>query len=211
MVVVALIALIAAIATPSFSEARDDQIAFDYARQYQQLLVHARARAAGTGAAHLALLGPGVGGTRGGLDVYAALDGTTPAGPNPVSSCKFDPDQWTEALENPPLLTGTKARYIDGTNLNRPGVNEQMDLGAKYFFNDLSADVAYLAICITPSGVTYVGSGSDATSAVTDMRTVAPFNGFAEIQVQRKKGGKPLGLQRQVLISGGGAPRLRSQ
>jgi prepilin-type N-terminal cleavage/methylation domain-containing protein len=53
MVVVMLVAILAMIATPSMTEARNDRIAFDYASRYQQLLVKARARAAGTGSAHL--------------------------------------------------------------------------------------------------------------------------------------------------------------
>ncbi len=46
MVVIVLISLLAMIAAPSMSVARNDKIAWDYARQYQTLVHAARARAA---------------------------------------------------------------------------------------------------------------------------------------------------------------------
>lgn len=220
MVVVMLIALIAVLAVPSFVEARNDRAAFDYARQYQQLLVQGRARAAGTGSAHLAILTGGTGG-RGILRLYSALDGAVTAGPNPVASCKGI-TQWTAAIPEldgsfptNAVLTGNMVRFIDYVDLNRGGINEQMDVRAKLVIGAgaLGAgmdDTAALAICVTPSGVAYVGSGADAASAVAAMRTTTPFTGIAEARIQRNRGTTGIGLRRRVVIAGGAAPRLRS-
>ena len=208
MVVVILIAVFAALASPSFRDSRDDRTAFDYARQYQQLLVQGRARAAGTGSAHLAVLGTS---GRGFIRLYAALDGTAaPTGPAPVASCKADLNQWNEAQSDPPNLNGTRAKFIDGTNLNRPGVNEDMELKSR-LLNGGGAEVQYLAICITPSGVTYVGAGDSPAIAINAMRGSSPFNGTVEAQISRNRGAVRTGLLRRVMITGGGAPRLRSE
>ncbi|HVH46371.1 MAG TPA: prepilin-type N-terminal cleavage/methylation domain-containing protein, partial [Labilithrix sp.] len=173
MVVVVLVALLALLASPSFSEARNDRLAFDYSRQFQQILVQGRSRAAGTGAAHLALFGPGAGSPpRGYVRLYAALDGlpATGPGPNPVSSCKLDPVQWDQAQTDPPNLTGNKALFIDFAEINPGGVNKDMDVRATFWLGSGSvtttANVAFLAICITPSGVTYVGDGATANDAI---------------------------------------------
>jgi prepilin-type N-terminal cleavage/methylation domain-containing protein len=215
MVVIALIAIIAAIAAPSFSESRNDRIAFDYARQYQQLLLQARSRAAGTGSAHLAVLGPGTNG-RGFLRLYAALDGQATPGPSPVSSCKLDPNQWNEAQQEPPTINGTRARFIDWTDLNRPGVNDQMELMTELrngagTVGATSTTVKFLAVCITPSGVTYVGDGASEKEAIDAMRGNTQFTGVAEVRVSRSKGGSRVGLLRRLMITGGGSPRLRSE
>jgi type II secretory pathway pseudopilin PulG len=219
MIVVLLVAVLAALAAPAMSEARNDRITFDYARQYQQLLVQARSRAAGTGAAHLAVLRSYNGNPRGWIRLYAALDGVLPAppvgGPNPVSSCKAN-NQWTQALQDPILLNGTTARFIDYADLTRAGVNDTMDVRADLFagtgaLNAASAPVAYIVVCITPSGVTYVGSGADALTALAMMRAASPFTGVAEVRIQRHSAGTGIGLRRRVMITGGGAPRLRSE
>lgn len=218
MVVVLLVALLAALATPSFSEARNDRVAFDYARQYQQILVQARARAAGTGSAHLALIGPGGGAGRGQVRLYAALDGAAPpAGPNPVSSCKLDPLQWSTAVTDVTdyrldrLVTGNRLRFIDYVELNRAGINDDMDLRTQLRLNAAPlAGGSVIAICITPAGVTYVGGGGGVAEAISNMRAAPPFTGMAEVRVQRHRGGAPIGLERIVQVSGGGTPRLRS-
>jgi prepilin-type N-terminal cleavage/methylation domain-containing protein len=222
MVVVVLVALLAVLATPSFKEARDDRIAFDYARQYQQLLVEGRSRAAGTGGAHLVLLTPGQGGTRGAIRLYSALDNTPdPAGPNPVSSCKLNPDQWTAALPEPTGQAGQFMRsaqaavqFVNFAEINRPGVNEDMDLRATLsvgYGNAGLAPLSAVAVCITPAGVTYVGAGGSAAEAVAEMRGATPFTGIVQVDIQRHRAGAPIGLRRIVSIVGGGAPRLRSE
>lgn len=217
MVVVVLVALLAALAAPSFSEARNDRIAFDYARQFQQVLVQARGRAAGTGAAHLVLLGPGAK-KRGFARLYQAADGTAAPGPNPVSSCRADSAQWTEAIADPPNLAGTKARFIDFSDINRAGVNDDMNLKAELRYGTSSAgtttDVQYVAICITPGGITYVGADTAPTAAIATMRTSSPFNGLVEVLIQRHlpgASGDGIGLKRRLVLTGGSAPRVRSE
>jgi prepilin-type N-terminal cleavage/methylation domain-containing protein len=221
MVVVVLVAILAVLASPALSEARNDRIAFDYARQFQQILVQGRARAAGTGSSHLAVLGGAPAGNRGYVYLYQALDGQPAAapGPNPVSSCKADPNQWTQAAVDPPVLNDSKALFIDKATLNRNGVNDDMNVFAELKFGaadtNPTAAVNYLAICITPSGVTYVGSGTSASAAVAAMRSASPFNGLAEVYIQRHLAGgtsaTAVGIRRRVVITGGAAPRVRSE
>lgn len=224
MVVVVLIAVLAAIASPSLQQARNDRRAFDYARQYQQVLVQARSRAAGTGSAHLAVLTAG-GSDRGIMRLYAALDGPTVPGPTPVGSCKLDPDQWTAAaaeglattdlLKLDRLVSGSKARFINYSNINLGGVNTDMDLKAELKIGSGSdatlTTTQAIAICVTPAGVTYVGSGTTPALAVTNMRAATPFTGVVEASIQRHSGGTAVGLRRIVVVSGGGVPRLRSE
>ena len=220
MVVVMLIAILAALAVPSFSEARNDRVAFDYARQYQQILVQARSRAAGTGSAHLALLTPGGGENRGVIRLYAALDGTAPpAGPNPAGSCRLNPAQWNDAApeiadyrRDRIIGTTNTVRFIDFAELNRTGINADMDLRARLWLDgtNLGTD-GVIAVCITPAGVTYVGSGSAPAQAISTMRIAPAFTGLAEVHIQRHRAGTPIGLERIVQMSGGGTPRLRSQ
>ncbi len=217
-----LISLIALLAVPSFVEARNDRAAFDYARQYQQILVQGRSRAAGTGSAHLAILTGGTGG-RGVIRLYSALDGSAPpSGPNPVASCKVDPTQWNTAIPElagayakNALMADNRSRFIDHVDLNLGGINVDMDVRTTLVIGNGPVGSAMLgtpaiAICITPAGVTYVGSGANAAAAVAAMRGATPFNGIAEAQIRRNKGGAGVGLRRRVVIAGGGAPRLRS-
>jgi prepilin-type N-terminal cleavage/methylation domain-containing protein len=220
MVVVMLIAILAMLATPSLSQARNDRVAFDYARQYQQILVQGRSRAAGTGSAHLALLTPGTGG-RGIIRLYSALDGVTTAGPNPVASCKLNPIQWANAEAELTdfridRVIGNTVRVVNYADLNRGGVNEDMDLKATLAIGagDVGASnaaTANIAVCITPAGITYVGSGASVADAITEMRGSTPFTGNIDVSIQRHRSGAPVGLRRHVLLAGGGAPRLRSE
>lgn len=219
MVVVILVAVLAMLATPSLQVARNDRIAFDYARQYQQVLVQGRARAAGTGSAHLTLLTGGTGG-RGVIRLYAALDGTSTAGPNPVSSCKLNPTQWDTAQAEiadyriDQNLTGNFVRFVSYAELNRAGVNVDMDLKAALTAangTDAMATTSAVAICITPAGITYAGWGNTAADAITAMRDSTPFTGVIEAAIQRHTNGAGVGLKRRVIVSGGGAPRLRSE
>lgn len=219
IVVVLLVAILAMLATPSFSDARNDRAAFDYARQYQQLLQMLRARSAGTGSAHLAVLAPGAG--RGRLRVYQALDNSVPTaplnipGPNPVSSCK-EVDQWKDAITEA-LTSNNRSRYIDGTDVNRPGINDDMDLKATPYIGGAEqapTAVKFLLVCVTPAGVTYAagGSGDDATATLTALRQAAPFNGTIDVRFERHDpGGTVRGIKRHVLMTGGSAPRLRSE
>jgi type II secretory pathway pseudopilin PulG len=219
MVVVVLVAILAAMASPSMVEARNDRVCFDYAREYQQVIQRARSRAAGTGAAHLALIG------RGNLDMgyvrtFAALDGQpkppmNSIGPNPVASCK-QVGQWDDTAVEPLVTNSNTARFVDTSDMNWTGINTTMGLRADLSASNLNAAASlqpngFVALCVTPAGVTYAGGGDTAAAALAAMRTSTPFTGLVEIDIQRHRGTTPVGTLRKVLISGGGIPRIKSQ
>src|SRR5262249_11795809 len=91
MVVIMLIPSLGMIAAPAVAIARNDQIAFGYARQASELIHNARARSTGRGSAHLVIFTRDAAygaDKRGAILVYEALDGTAaPVGPNPSSRC----------------------------------------------------------------------------------------------------------------------------
>jgi type II secretory pathway pseudopilin PulG len=212
MVVVMLIAILAAMAAPSMSEARNDRICFDFARQYQQVLMRARSRAAGTGAAHIAILGRGSN-NRGYVTIYQALDGVTTPGPGPVSSCKLA-NQWADSVNYPITKGSTTALFIDGADMNGVGVNETMGLRGDLLGSGVAGTVSvdgYFAICVTPSGITFVGAGDSAQHAIDAMRDSTPFTGTVEVDIQRHKGTLPIGILRRVIVTGGGPPRIKSE
>lgn len=211
MVVVVLISVISVLATPAMRRARDDRIAFDSARRIEQLIHRTRARAPGRGAAHLFVAQPS--GLRGKFLVFEALDGTlitsTPPGPNPVSTCK-GVGEWVYPPVFVPGVVDNTARLIDGFDLNSTGVNVDMDLRTVYMVNNVIAPA--VVICVTPGGLTYVGTGATVTLAIADMQAQpAPFSSFMEITVTRNVGGAPIGLTRRVLVAGSAAARIKSQ
>jgi len=213
MVVVILVSILAALATPSLVEARNDRSAFDYARRVQQLLSQGRARAGGTGSAHLLVFGPGAT-KRGFARLYAALDGTAPAGPNPVASCRQSPTQWDQAAADPVVVDGATARFIDAVDLNAGGINDDMDIRAAFALNGGTGalgTVDFLAVCISPSGNTFVGAGASSADASGNMRNAAAGNGVVEVRIRRHRAGEPVGIQRIITLGGGAAAWLRSE
>ncbi|GAC1555880.1 MAG: hypothetical protein NVS3B10_16580 [Polyangiales bacterium] len=218
-----LISLLAVIAAPALRVARDDRMAFDYARRIQQMAQRARARAAARGAAQLVLAGPS--GTRGRVTMWEALDGTTAAtgGPNPVSSCRGTvavPLQWAPAAayagNTPPAPSVTQ--YVTGLDLNSAGANVDADITASFFIASNTtvaiptSAVNALAICYTPSGTAFAASGTDTTAAIAAMQIAAPFTGVADIQINRHDTPNvPVGLTRHVLIAGSAPARILSQ
>jgi prepilin-type N-terminal cleavage/methylation domain-containing protein len=214
MVVVVIIGIFAALAVPSFKASRDEHRAFDYARQYQQLMAQARSRAAGMGAAHLLVFGPGTD-SKGSVTLYSAQEGTgsPPAAPfNPVSSCRANPIQWNDTWEWPPKLTSTSAPYVDNVNLARfPDLDIRATLRTGSGDATAFVDTTWMAVCITPAGITYVGAGSNADNAIFAMRTSLPYTGIGDISIRRFESNAAVGLTRRVTFSGGGPPRLRSE
>ena len=209
MVVVVLISIIALIATPAMRVARDDRLAFDYARRIEQLIHRGRARAAGRGAAHLIVAEPS-GASRGRFMLFEALDGTLPAaaGPNPVSSCK-GVGQWAPATGFVPGSVSNTARIIDGFDLNLLGINANADIQTAFSLDGTVR--ATIVMCVSPNGATYVGQGTDVATAVVDMQAqTVPFNTFIDIVVTRNQGGAAVGLQRHVIVAGTAAPRIKS-
>ncbi|MBX3234045.1 MAG: prepilin-type N-terminal cleavage/methylation domain-containing protein [Labilithrix sp.] len=219
MVVVMLIAILAALAAPSLATARDDQLAFSYARQVSEMVHNARARSAGRGAAHLVLYIRGAG--RGELHVFEATDGllatSTPiAGPNPVSSCRA-PNQWQNVTALTPAA-GDRWVHIESLNLNNMSAasvqvkQNMMMLGRVATGTDPPANVDAWALCTTPNGTTYFGSDNSAANAIAAMQSQPPFNGVAELDIARHDtGGLVVGLTRRVIIASGGAPRIKSE
>jgi prepilin-type N-terminal cleavage/methylation domain-containing protein len=209
MVVVVLISILAVIAAPALRVARDDRMAFDYARQIQQIAQRARVRAGARGAAHLVTAGPS--GTRGRVLMWEALDNTSAAsgGPNPVSSCK-GVGQWAPAAAyaGGAVTASGVARYVAGLDLDSTGVNVDADITATYY---IATNAVPLAICYTPSGTAFVASGPDVTTAITNMQTLPAFTGVADIQVNRHTGGAVVGLTRHVLVPGAGVARILSK
>jgi len=224
MIVVVLVSILAVIAAPALRVARDDRMAFDYARQIQQITARARARAAARGAAQLVLAGPsgtGPSGTRGRVTLWEALDNVAPAsgGPNPVSSCK-GVGQWAVAgaYTTGPVPASNLTHYVAGIDLGTTGVNVDADITATYYVGtDMTTAIPTiatpaLAICYTPTGSTYAAAGADPTTAITNMQTQSPFTGVADIQVNRH--GAPnvnVGLTRHILVPGSAIPRILSQ
>jgi prepilin-type N-terminal cleavage/methylation domain-containing protein len=209
MVVVVLISILAMIATPAMRVARDDRLAFDYARRIEQLVHRGRSRAAGRGAAHLFVAGPS--GLRGKFLLFEALDNTLPAagGPNPVSSCK-GLAQWADAIAFVPGAVSNTARIVDGFDLDSAGVNVDADIRTAYAVNGVATPA--IVICVTPGGATFVGQAGSIAAAVVDMQgQTTSFNTFLEMRVTRNRGGLPVGLQRRVIVAGGAAPRILSQ
>lgn len=229
MVVVMLVALLAALAVPSMATARNDRVAFDYARQTSELFHNARARATGRGAAHLVFFTSTDPGSRGAVFVFEGLDGTggasdpnPNAGPNPSSACR-DSGQWGEAATWAPgsarLTPNRRASLVDWLNINVTAGNTATvieDITMTGFTVNATTGaktpVGTIAMCTTPNGTTWVGTGPTRTDAVADLlNQKEPFKQVVEIDVARNRSGTAVGLTRRVILAGAGAPRIRSQ
>ena len=218
MVVVVLIAILAMAGAPSFVKARSDRLAFSYARQVGEIVHNARARSAARGSAHMVVYDGTTYGARGALFSFEALDNTdasaTPPGPNPAPSCKT-PGQW-QGVQGYTAGTATNLfGLIDGLNINPTStaaieVVENITMIA-YPTPSTTAMKAFV-LCTTPNGTTFYGTGSTVDDAVTAMQASIPFTGIVEIDVARHdSGGTIVGLNRRVLITGGAAPRIKSE
>ena len=215
MIVVVLISVLAVIAAPALSVARSDRMAFDYARQIQQMATRARARAAGRGGAHLVIAGPS--GTRGRVWLFEALDNTgAPLGPNPASSCRTV-GQWAPvvAYNASAPVASNLAAIVEGLELNSP-INVDPDIKAEFAITDPADPLVLvvtpaMAICYTPNGTVYAANGVDVATAITNMQARAPFTGIAEIRITRSEGGLPKGLSRNVTLASGAAARIHSK
>lgn len=222
MVVIILISLLAIMAVPAMKTARDDRMAFDYARQFHAIIHRAEIRAMARGAAHLVLIDT-AGGTRGRATLFEAVDFTiaSQGGPKPVSSCRGQRDlggtfinHWAEAQGWAPGTFPVRSPLIENVNLDGPGVEAQMNLSARILEHPGAPGTqrATVALCYTPGGNVYYGAGATATSAVAAMRTATPYNGSFEVEIARHDAAtNVLGLRRRVIVAGGAAPRIVSQ
>jgi len=215
MVVVVLIAILAMIAAPAMRIARDDRMAFDYARQIQQMTNRARTRAAARGGAHLILLSPS--GIRGRVFLFESLDGTAaPLGPNPSSSCRTA--NWVAAPGFDPAVPvpDPNSAFVEGLDLNSNGVNVDADIRAAFLITDPASPLVLvptttLAICITPNGTVFAAEGATMAAAIANMQQRAPFTGIAEVRITRNRGGGPVGLSRDVTLAGAAPARIHSR
>ena len=214
MIVVVLISILAVIAAPAMRVAREDRMAFDYARQVQQMATRARARAAARGGAHLLVGGPS--GGRGRIWLFEALDGTVaPTGPNPASSCR-GVGQWTPVgVYNPATpVASNVAGLVEALELDQT-INIDPDIKANFFITLPASSTVLVAapafaLCVTPNGTSFAAEGPDMGTAITTMQGRPPFTGVAEIRITRSEGGTPKGLSRNVTIAGGAAARIHS-
>jgi hypothetical protein len=220
MVVIIMISLLAIMAVPAMKTARDDRMVFDYARQIQAVLHRAEVRSMARGAAHLVVIDTS-GGTRGRATLFEAVDFTAaPNGPKPVSSCRGQREplngtfinHWAEAQTwAPGGSVPLRSPVVDGVNMNGPGVETDMNLFA-VISEQTAGTVPTIALCYTPGGNVYMGSGANPTAAITAMRTAAPYTQSLQIELARHDaGGNILGLRRRVILAGGAAPRIVSQ
>lgn len=214
-----MISLLAIMAVPAMKTARDDRMAFDYARQFQAIIHRGEIRAMSRGAAHLVLLDR-TGSTRGRATLFEAVDATPTAqgGPKPVSSCRGQRDAtgtfinhwagaeaWTPGVANPAL-----SPIIDNVNVDGPGVEAGMNLFIT--LTEQTTVVPVIAICYTPGGNVYVGTGASTTAAVAAMRGASFYNGYFQVEVARHDtSNNALGLKRRIFVAGGAAPRIVSQ
>lgn len=203
-----LVAILAVIAAPAMRTARDDRLAFDYARQYSSVIHRASVRAMARGAAHLVLIDAA--GTRGKVRLFEAMDGTLPpTGPRQVSSCKT-PNQWNGAPGwEPPAADPPLSPPIDGVNLDSAGVNVDMNIGTTIRVG--GADTGAVALCYTPGGNVYMGAGGSTAAAIAAMMIAPPFTGTVEVRVNRRDAANnPRGLTRRIVVGGAAAPRIQS-
>ncbi len=211
MVVVVLVSVLALLASPSMQAARDDRMVFDYAQRIAALVHRGRARAAARGAAHLFVFDyPGASSQGRGL-LFEALDGSDPTtgGPLPVAGCRLQ-GQWTDATLFAPGRASLTANIVDAVTLDDTAQ-------AGHVFGTLggpgvATGTRAVALCITPSGVTYFGAGGNVDAAVTAMVTGLPFSGVLQIKLQRRNSSSVgVGLVRDVVVTSGGAPRIKSE
>lgn len=208
MVVIMLVALLAVMAIPAMRTARDDRIAFDYARQYSAIVHRASMRATARGAAHLVTIDAAS--TRGKIRLFEAVDATPPPlGPRQVSSCKT-PGQWVGVPSwAPPAAPPPLSPIIDGLDLDTLGVNVDMNVAS--VIRVAGVDAPAIALCYTPGGNVFMGAGGNVQGAIDQMVIAKPFTTHVEVRINRRDAANnPLGLTRRVIIGGAAAPRIQS-
>jgi type II secretory pathway pseudopilin PulG len=198
MVVVILVGILAVIAAPSMSTARDDRHCFDDASQIAELFRSARTRAIGRGAATLVQMSPGSA-SRGRFELYEAQ--VTALGPvglglagTPMTTCSA-PTAW---------VGGSATRYfIDAVDLNGP---VEAEAGITAQINDPGGVQTSGFVCITPLGRYYYSTASppNFTPGVTMSQAL-------QIKVTRSVSGVQAGIARTVYVPPSGATRLISK
>lgn len=219
MVVIILISLLAIMAVPAMKTARDDRMAFDYARQFQALIHRAEIRAMSRGAAHLVIIDR-TNGSRGRATLFEAVDETPvgSGGPKPISSCRGQRNaagayinHWAEATAWVPGSGAmTYSPLVDNVNLDGPGVEAGMNLFATII--EQTTIFPVMAICYSPGGSVYAAPGATPSAAVAAMRAANVYTNYFEVEISRHDAANnTLGLKRRIIVAGGAAPRILSQ
>ncbi len=213
MIVVIVVSILAALATPSMIRARDDRHAYNNAMQVAQMLRGARLRAIGRGGAVAVYMTSNGTTDRGTFQVYEAvtanpIPGSAPSSDatnrTPLGSC-LTPD-WTTDMP-----TGARLP-LDGFNYNYNldvDIDFQTTLKLNYV-NRLgtpsNAGVPAVWLCFTPVGRTYVSAAATPAFNAGDS--------FIDLDICMSRGGacgSGLGLQRHVLVPPAGVARLFSR
>jgi type II secretory pathway pseudopilin PulG len=167
MVVVIIISIVAALAIPSMTVARNDREAYEDAASIMMLFREARTRAVARGAAQILSMSANGTGDRGTFQLFEAV-AQNPAtatvtllGQTPVSSCKTGPAGPTAF--QPLNATNGNVRLVDGVNLNSPAssIEAVADIETQLFFYASPANATQTAfplgyVCYTPLGRSYV-------------------------------------------------------
>lgn len=203
MVVVVLISILAVIAVPTMAVARQDRLAFREADTFAQLIHGARLAAMARGAAQFVLLTSNGTTDRGKLLVFESVD----ASGNPQSPCKLS-GQWAGlpgGSTTNPIVAGENLNGGAGSMQEVAGLQTTLTIGA-------GSAVNTVGICFTPSGRTYVASGSTLAAVLTAIQSARPFTSELVVAVQRKPGGgAAVGLTRNVIMTSNGATRILSK
>ncbi len=202
MVVVMLIAVLAMLAVPSMAASREDRLAFRTADTFARLIHDAQTRALGRGAAHLVIITANGIVDRGSVLTYEAVD----VAGRPVGACKNN-GEWTDALAG----GGPLNPAVGGESLNTGATSLQVRAGLETSLQVTGVAATAVVVCFTPGGRVYVVTAANAAAAVALLPVTQPFTGDIDLQVVRKpNGGAINGLTRHVLMSAGGATRIRS-
>jgi prepilin-type N-terminal cleavage/methylation domain-containing protein len=191
MIVVVLVSILSALAVPALSRSRNDQLAFNYARQTQLLFNRTRTRAT-IGYAQLLTADFS---DRGILRQFEAIDddGCARSG------------LWDEVKEWNGSSALTRVRTVDALNFNAAtnAINTTEDLRARE--NSGAKGVAY---CVMPSGRVFVGTGGTVKAAIEAMQKQAAWtwNGALDVRVTTGSG-----ATRSVLVGGGSSARVLSR
>ncbi len=204
MVVVVLISILAVIAIPTMSAAKEDRLAFRTADTFARLLHDSHTRAMGRGAAQLVLVTSNGTTDRGSIITFESLD----VAGRPVGACKNN-DEWTGAYATPP--GNATNPVVAGENLNTGAGSLQVSAGLETTLQVTGVAANVAVICFTPSGRVYVTTGATATAAVNLLPLAQPFAGDIVMSVVRKPGGGAVnGLTRNIIMTASGATRIQS-
>jgi hypothetical protein len=212
MVIIVIVGIMAVLAVPTMTRARNERLMFDYARKIHGIIHRGQTRAVGRGSPHLVYLDAGSA-ARGRAILFEGSDGVDPLGlapaPDRDNSCRAHDWSWTYGGWAPGTVDAAfNNEPIEGIDLSAAtGVNVSEDITATYAVN--GAPATAVAICYARNGQAYVGAGANVGQAVGNMALAGPFNGAIEVNVLRHVGGAPIGQGRKVVVAGGAAPRIR--